>query len=143
VEPRGVGRADPFPLDPLAHATDLANAFDGEVVGVGEVARERAEATPEPLVPRHEPRPKQRLELPGLRVTLPVLEVARERLRDRAAPPLGPQAGVRLPPGVPDPIENAFAQLGGAAELGRALPLVDEDDVEVGGEVQLLRPELP
>ena len=87
-------------------------------------------------------RPEQRLELPRIRVPLPVLEEAGHRPRERTAPALRPEIGVGLPAGLVHVAHDPLAGRRREGEVVGALAFVDEHEVEVARDVQLLRAEL-
>ena len=118
MELRGLGRLHALALDPFAHPADLGHAVDGDAVGrVREVSGVQLEPPPELLVARDEPDAQQRLELPEIRVSLPVFEVAGERARQRAVAALGTEVRVRLPSGVADPAHHALRESAGRFEV--------------------------
>src|SRR5512132_4618774 len=98
MEPRRVGRSNTLPLDPFTHPEDLARPVEREILRVRKILCQGTEPPPQSLVARDEPGPQQRLELPGLRVSLQVFEVCGKRACEGPGAALRPEAGVGLPP---------------------------------------------
>ena len=143
MELRRLRRLHALALDPIPHPADLDHPVEREAVGrVREVRRVQLEPPSELRVAGDVARPQERLELPRLRVPLPVLEEAGHRARERTAPSLRPEVGVGLPAGVVDVAHHALAGGRRAREVVGALALVDEQEVEVARDVELLGAEL-
>src|SRR4029079_17947176 len=116
---------------------------DRDAVGrVGEVAGRKRESLPERKITGDGAREHDRLELPGLRVPLPVLEETGDRAGERPVAALRPEVGVDLPACVPDVAHDRFCGVDRLLLLVRTLALVDEDDVEIAGEAGFPRAEL-
>ena len=91
VELGGFGRTDALALDPLAHPADLQHAVDRDAVRwIGEVAGGEREPPAQGRVSGDGAGTKQRLELPWLRIALPVLKETGHRSRQRPVAALGP-----------------------------------------------------
>src|SRR4029077_16632375 len=98
VELGGLDGSNPLALDALAHAADLDHSIDRDAVRrVGEVAGRECEPLAERLVAGDGAGGEHRLELPGLRVALPVLEETGHRTGERTVAAFGPEVGVDLP----------------------------------------------
>ena len=143
VELRRLGRLHALALDALAHVPDVGHPIDRDAVGRERgVGRVQLEPAAEVGVAGDRACPQQRLELPRLGVSLPVLEVAGDRARERTVAALGTQIGVGLPARIADAAQHLLGELAGPLLGVGALALVHEHQVEIARDVELTGAEL-
>ena len=144
-------------VDPVLHPLDLLDRGEVEVLAVDEGDDGPEELLPEGKVPRHGARLDERRALPRLPPRLVVDLGGAQRVGELPARPLGAQPKVhpedepvlrrfRNDPGdrLAQPDEIFVQRNGTRGPFGTPLVrFVEVDDVDVGAEVQLERPQLP
>ena len=142
VEPAVVPGPDALLLQPHPHPPDVGDLFERQDLRIREVGGVGQEPASQGFVPPDEPGTEERLVLPGLRPSLPVLQVGGHGSGQRARTAFRTEVGVGLPARLPDAGQDPFRRGGRGGEVIGAVALVDEHQVQIRAEAQLFPAQL-